>query len=390
MNVLEKIPTLEPLEFNASPKPTIGVEMEIWQVSKKTRSLVSLASEFLERFADEPFVKKELWQSMLEINTRVCNDVREARQDLAGSIARLERVAAEFDAELISSGTHPFDSWRDQDTSPDIRYHRLLDVHQWPAKRLLISGLHVHVGVSSGEKAIAINNSVASYLPHLQALSASSPFWHGSDTGLASCRSKVFEALPKAGLPPYILNWAEFVKLMRTLLNSKTVDSIRDIWWDVRPHLAFGTIEVRMCDAVPTLRENMAIAALIQALIVRLSELYDQGHPLPVLMRWTLVENKWRAIRHGLDAEIIRNEKGDLVNCRDHLYETIELLRPTAERLGSVEFFDFLPKIIEWGNSAMRQRRVFKETGDMKRVVDLLAWEFANNRILEPGMEKDF
>lgn len=373
----------------SSPRPTIGVEMEVWHVDRASRSLKSLASQFLDRFEGEPFIKKELWQSMLEINTRVCNNVREARQDLAGSISRLERVADNLDARLVSAGTHPFDSWRDQEPSPDERYHRLLDVHKWPAKRLLISGLHIHVGVDSGEKAIAVVNSAASYLPHMLALSASSPFWHGADTGLQSCRSKVFEALPKAGLPPYLLNWAEFVKLMRTLLNSRTIDSIRDIWWDVRPHVGFGTVEIRICDALPTLSENMALVAFGQALIVHLAELYDQGHPLPVLMRWTLVENKWRAIRHGLDADLIRNERGDTIHVRDHLYETFELLRPTAQRLGSVADFDHLQTILEKGNSAMRQRGIYQATGDMHKVVDCLAWEFANDRILEPGMEKD-
>jgi carboxylate-amine ligase len=219
------------------------------------------------------------------------------------------------------------------------------------------------------------------------ALSASSPFWHGSDTGLHSCRSKVFEALPKAGLPPYLLNWAEFVKLMRTLLNSGTIDSIRDIWWDVRPHVGFGTVEVRICDALPTLSENMALVAFVQALIVHLGDLYDQGHPLPVLMRWTLVENKWRAIRHGLDAELIRNERGETVPVRDHLHETFELLRPAAERLRATADFDYLKTIMDKGNSAMRQRRVLEVTGEMHKVVDSLAWEFSHDRILEPGME---
>jgi carboxylate-amine ligase len=255
---------------------------------------------------------------------------------------------------------------------------------------LLISGLHVHVGVDSGEKAIAVANSVVSYLPHMVALSASSPFWHSADTGLQSCRSKVFDALPKGGIPPFILNWAEFVRLMRTLLNSGTVDSVRDIWWDVRPHVGFGTVEIRICDALPTLRENIAMVALAQALVVNLGERYDQGHPLPVLNRWTLVENKWRAIRHGLDARLIRNESGDLVPIVDHLRETIELLKPTAERLGSLKELEDINTIIECGNSATRQRRIWEETHDMNRVVDALIWEFGHNQITEPGQEKAF
>ncbi len=388
--MLEKTETIAPLVFNSSPEPTVGVEMEIWLVDKETRGLRSQATEFLEQFKDEIFVKKELWQCMIEINTRVCKDVKEARQDLAGSISRIERVADQLGTRLISTGTHPFNSWREEKTSSDERYHRLLDVHKWPAMRLLISGLHTHVGVESGEKAIAVVNSAVSYLPHMLALSASSPFWHRADTGLDSCRSKVFEALPKAGLPQYVRNWAEFVRLMRTLLNSKTVDSIRDIWWDVRPHLGFGTVEMRICDALPTLSETMALVAFAQALVVHLGDLYDQGHPMPVLTRWTLVENKWRAIRHGLDAEIIRNERGDVVPIMDHLKETIDLLHPTAKKLGAVADLEFCRTILKRGNSSMRQRRVLEETNDMKKVVDCLAWEFANNRIYEPGMEAEF
>lgn len=380
---------MEPLEFNSSPAPTVGVEMEIWLVDKESKQLTSKAFEFLERFEEEAFVKKELWQCMIELNTRVCNDVREARQDLAGSISRLERVADELGTLLVSSGTHPHDTWRDLETMPDKRYERLLSVHAWTARRLLICGLHTHVGVNSADKAIAVVNSVASYLPHMLALSASSPFWHQWDTGLQSSRSKVFEGLPKAGLPPYIRNWAEFVKLMRTLLNSNTIESIREIWWDVRPHIGFGTVEMRICDALPTLNETMALVAFAQTLVVHFCDLYDRGHPLPVLTRWTLVENKWRAIRHGLEAVIIRNERGDVIPIVDHLKETMEHLAPTAERLGAAADLKFLEKIIECGNSAMRQRRVWESTKDWNKVVECLAWEFATNQILEPGMEKD-
>ena len=387
--MLEKTEDIEPLVYNSSPSPTIGVEMEIWLVDKASRRLTSKAQSFLERFQEEPFVKKELWQCMIELNTRVCNDVKEARLDLAGSIARLERAADDLGTQLVSSGTHPYDTWRDLETTSDERYARLLEVHAWTARRLLICGLHAHVGVGSADKAIAVMNSVVSYLPHMLALSASSPFWHQWDTGLQSSRSKVFEGLPKAGLPPYIRNWAEFVKLMRTLLNSHTIQSIREIWWDVRPHIGFGTVEMRICDALPTLNETMALVAFAQTLVVHFCDLYDQGHPLPVLMRWTLVENKWRAIRQGLDAKIIRNERGDVVPIVDHLKETLELLAPTADRLGATADLKYLEKIVECGNSAMRQRRIWEATHDWIKVVDGLAWEFSNNQILEPGMEAD-
>ena len=388
--MLAKAEAVEPLIFNSSPEPTIGVEMELWLVDPETRQLVPRAKDFLDHFQDETFVKKELWQCMVEINTVVCRSVKEARRDLDGCIARLQALARELGVRLISSGTHPISDWRDQIHSEDPRYGRLLNTHRWPASRLLISGLHVHVGVNSGEKAIAIVNSLTSYAPHMLAMSASSPFWHGRDTGLSSGRTKIFEGLPKAGLPHFLLNWAEFVRLMRTLLNSGTIHSIRDVWWDIRPHLGFGTVEVRVCDAMPTLYENIAMVAFVQALVVYLGDLYDQGQKMPMLKNWTLAENKWRAIRYGMQAQVIRNERGELIPMAEHLRETFDVLRPTAERLGSLEEFDRLERMIECGNSCMRQHRVFKASQSMERVVDHLAHEFETNTMLQPGEERSF
>jgi carboxylate-amine ligase len=174
---------------------------------------------------------------------------------------------------------------------------------------------------------------------------------------------------------------------MRTLLNSRTINSIRDVWWDVRPHLGFGTVEVRICDALPTLSENLAVVALVQCLVAHLSNLYDQGHPIPVLKHWTLVENKWRAIRHGFDAEIIRNERGEIVSVVDHLRETIDLLMPTAESLGCQHELASLEDIIEHGNSTMRQRRIWNETRDLSRVVDALISELRNDSLVLPGKD---
>jgi len=359
----------------------------VWIVDPVTRQLVPRSSSFLDRFAEEGFVKRELWQSMVEINTGVCRNVDEVERDLTGSFARLNEVAADIGVQLMSSGTHPFSDYRDQALSEDARYTRLLEVHRWPAARLLICGMHVHVGVDSGEKAIAIVNAMTSYVPHMIALSASSPFWRYGDTGLMSSRSSIFDGLPKAGLPPFILNWTEFTRLMRTLLNSQTIGSIRDVWWDIRPHLGFGTVETRVCDALPTMRENLAMVAMVQALVVHFARLYDQGYPLPLLKHWTQVENKWRAIRHGLDAEIIRNEKGELVPIREHLYETLDLIGPTAASLDAGTRLEDVKLIIENGNSSMRQHRVWDSTHDWKSVVDGLTYELENDRMLKAGEE---
>ena len=211
----------------------------------------------------------------------------------------------------------------------------LVDRCQWPARRLMIFGLHVHVGIESGEKAIAVFNSLTTYLPHLLALSASSPFFNSQDTGLTSCRVKVFESLPTAGLPYRLLNWGEFQRLMTTLVNARAIESIREVWWDVRPHPEFGTVEVRICDGLPTLDDIVAMTAMIQALVVWLGEQYDEGSYLPLQRYWIVRENKWRAARWALDADLIVDEDGRLERLSDGVERLLEALDPVAARLGS-------------------------------------------------------
>src|SRR5438445_8377822 len=204
---------------------------------------------------------------------------------------------------------------------------------QWVARRLQIFGIHVHVGVRSAEKAIAIANALSAYIPHFLALSASSPYWMGQDTGLASSRSKVFESLPTAGLPYQLSGWSEFEDFMETLVSAKAISSIREVWWDVRPHPDFGTIEFRICDGMPTMTEVATAAALSQCLVEWLDSLYERGYTLPVPRSWVVRENKWRAARHGTDAEIIVDDRGSLARITDAIAELEEALAPTAHRL---------------------------------------------------------
>ena len=236
------------ITFNGSPGPTLGVELELQIIDPETKNLVSGAGEIIERSRDEQHVKPELIQSTIELNTDICQNVADVRRELSERIARLLAVCDDLGYEVACAGTHPFAAWSQQQVTPKDRYQMLMDRCQWPARRLMIFGLHVHVGVENGEKAIAVFDSLSTYLPHLLALSASSPFFDSHDTGLASCRAKIFESLPTAGLPYRLLNWAEFQRLMITLVNSKTIETIREIWWDVRPHPDFGTVEIRMCD----------------------------------------------------------------------------------------------------------------------------------------------
>ena len=367
------------IAFNGSPRPTVGVELELQLLDPETMNLVAAAPAILQRTKDLSHVKAELIESTIELNTDVCEDVAAVRRDLAERIRQLLAVADELGYLVACVGTHPFSKWVEQRITDSERYRRLVDQCQWPARRLMIFGVHVHVGVESGEKAIAISNGLTTYLPHLLALSASSPFFNDADTGLASCRSKIFESLPTAGLPYRLLNWAEFQRLMITLVSAKAIESIREIWWDVRPHPNFGTIEVRICDGLPTLDEVMAVTALIQALVVWLGNQYDEGVYLPLHRHWIVRENKWRAARWATDAEIIVDEDGNLERLDESLARLVQAVTPVAKQLGSDVELQGVGAMLRTGLSYRRQRRIYEETGDYEEVMKALVREFREN-----------
>ena len=364
------------ITFNGSPDPTLGVELELQLLDPETKNLVSGAPRILERTEGDGHVKPELIESTIEINTGVCPDVAAVRRDLNGRVGRLLALCDELGYEVASAGTHPFAEWSEQRVTARERYTMLVDRCQWPARRLMIFGLHVHVGVASGEKALAVFNALTTYLPHLLALSASSPFFSGLDTGLTSCRVKLFESLPTAGLPYRLLNWGEFQRLMTTLVNARAIESIREVWWDVRPHPDFGTVEVRICDGLPTLDDVVAMTAMIQALVVWLGEQYDEGSYLPVQRYWIVRENKWRAARWSIDADVIVDEDGRLERLSDAVEALLESLGPVADRLGSRRELDRVGAILRDGPSYRRQLRLYEETGRFTAVVESLVREF--------------
>ena len=365
--------------FHGSERPTLGVEIEV-QVVDEAGALATdtAATKILAELGDAPGFKHELLECTVEVITDICPTVGEARRDLGSKLDRLIEVAEGFGYRILCSGTHPFSAWADQTVSPDPRYHRLIEDCQWTARRLLIFGVHTHVGLRSGEEAIAVANSLATFIPHFLALSSSSPFWQGRDTGLASTRSKVFESLPTAGLPYAMENWGQFQRFMRTLIGAGTIRSIREVWWDIRPHPGLGTIELRICDGIPTMDEICAIVALSQSLVVWLTERYNAGLQLPVHQAWTIRENKWRASRWGLDAEIIRDEEGNLLHLRRSIGDLVERLQPTAEHLGCLHDLERVNDIVERGTSATRQRERFAQTRDLSSVVDLMVDEMKN------------
>ena len=369
------------IDFNSSPTTSLGIEVELGIVDRTTRELVPHASWLLAQIGaghpggEHPKAKHELFECTVEVITGVCRTVSEARADLEATLAPLVELAAGRDLALIGSGTHPTSHWSTLPVTDDERYADLVDRIQWPARRLVIHGVHVHVGVASGEKAIAITNSLALHLPLFLALSASSPFWHGLDTGLASCRTKVFEGLPTAGLPPQLAGWHEFEALMHTLMAAKAIESIREIWWDVRPHPNFGTVELRMCDGLSNLTEVSAIAALAQSLVQWLSDRLDAGEALPSGPDWMIRENKWLAARYGLDAELIVDADGNLRPVRDLVEDLVATLGPVAGRLDCTIELDEVRAILQRGPSYIRQRQVVEAGGSLHDVVDQLVAE---------------
>ena len=367
------------IHFNGSSGPTVGVEVELQIIDPETKNLVSGAPRILERMGDISHVKPELIESTIELNTDPCADVAGVRRDLSERFRSLLALCDELGCELATTGTHPFSRWAEQEITDKERYHLLVNRCQWPARRLMIFGLHVHVGIESGEKAIAIFNSLTTYIPHLLALSASSPYFEGEETGLASCRVKIFESLPTAGLPYRLLNWAEFQRLMITLVNAKAIESVREIWWDIRPHPDFGTVEVRICDGLSTLDEILAMTAMIQALVVWLGDQYDEGEYLPLQRYWIVRENKWRAARWALDADVIVDEEGRLEPLSESIERLVETLEPVSKRLGSQAELLGIREMMRAGPSYARQRRVFADTGDLTQVVDSVVRELKDS-----------
>ncbi len=373
------------IEFRASERASLGVELELTLVDSESGALVSAASAILEELGRghpgglHPKAKHELFESTIEVITGICQTPVEARNDLAATIAEVRGAAEARGLTLMSAGSHPFSLPHEQVVSPDPRYAKLIEEMQWPARRLQIFGLHYHVGVKSAEKSIVVANALQFYLAHLLALSASSPYWEGQDTGLASCRVKVFEGLPTAGLPPVIEDWADFEQFMYTLVSAEAITTIREVWWDVRPHPNFGTVELRICDAMPTLREVAAVGALAQCLVHRIDTHIDADLQVYIPREWTIRQNKWLAARYGLDAKLIVDDEGTRATARDVIAGLIEELIPFAAELGCKAELADVAHILERGPSYERQRSVVRRGGTLVDVVHALSQEFATD-----------
>lgn len=377
------------IEFAGSPGPTLGIELEIQLIDPDTRDLTSQSIGLLkhcQRLGVDG-VKAEITQSMVEVEAGICRDVQECRWLLEKRVAQLRSAASQMGIELCAAGTHPFQRWTDRRIFPSERYRYLLEKFQWLARRLTVYGLHVHVGVESGEKAVAISNAAIRYLPDLLALSASSPYWEGVDTGMQSSRAGVMGSFPISGLPYYFPDWQGFERYCDTLLHTGAITSLKDLYWFIRPSPSYGTLEFRICDGVPTLSETTALVALIQSLVVWIHEgLADGSRSKTISMRryWMAPENLWVAARDGLDGLIIINEDGKRRRISEDILNPMEHLAPVAKRLNSYEELARLEGMIRNGSSAKRQRTVFQETGSMTAVVDALVKELEGDEAVLP------
>ena len=368
------------IDFASSRQSTLGVEWELALVDAETGELASVANEVLRGVAaahpelneddEHPHIKQELLLNTVELVTGICKTVAEAKADLSSSLAAVRDVTDPMGVEVFCAGSHPFSPPQLQPVTDKERYAKLIDRTQWWGRQMVIYGVHVHVGLDRRDKVLPVLDGLVNYFPHFQALSASSPFWGGEDTGYASHRALMFQQLPTAGLPFQFSSWEDYESYVQAMFTTGVIDTLSEIRWDIRPVPNLGTIEMRICDGLATLEEVGAIAALTQCLVDELSTTLDNGGTIPTMPPWHVQENKWRAARYGLEAIIILDADGNEQLVTDHLRETVQRLEPVAAKLGcSAELADVL-KIIERGAGYQRQRRVAAEHGgDLRAVV---------------------
>ena len=366
----------ERIAFNRSQRPTVGVEWEFALVDPETRDLANEAAEVIAEIGETPHVHKELLRNTVEVVTGICRNAGEAMEDLRGTLGVVRPIVRERGMELFCAGTHPFAEWEAAELTDAPRYAELIKRTQWWGRQMLIWGVHVHVGISSANKVMPIITSLLNHYPHLLALSASSPFWDGADTGYASNRAMMFQQLPTAGLPFHFQRWTHFERFVHDQKKTGIIDHMNEIRWDIRPSPHLGTIEVRIFDGVSNIAELGALVALTHCLIVDLDRRLDAGEQLPTMPPWHVQENKWRAARYGLDAEIILDADSNEKLVTDDLDELLNRLYPVATSLGCADELALASSIAANGASYQRQRKVAEEHGgDLRAVVDALTAE---------------
>jgi carboxylate-amine ligase len=350
---------------------TIGVEEEFQIIDPATGELRSHVLELMASGAAAlgEQIKSEMHQSIVEVGTRICGDVEELRAELIRVRSELSSAAERVGLRVAAAGTHPYSNWKDQIISPGERYENIVEELQQLARSLLIFGLHVHIAMPDRSTMIDLMNAVRYFLPHLLALSTSSPFWLGRDTGLKSFRTTVFRRFPRTGVPDHFASWGEYESFVNLLISTGCIDNPKKIWWDVRPHPAFGTLEFRICDVPTRVEETIALAALIQAIVVKLHRLYTRNMGFRLYRRALIEENKWRAARWGIDGKLIDFGKKAEVPMRALALELLEFVDDVVDDLGSRWAVEYVHTILAEGTSADRQLRVYRETGELEAVV---------------------
>jgi carboxylate-amine ligase len=331
-------------------------------------------------------IKPEMIQSMIEVGTGICANIQEARADISRLRCIISSLARKKGLEIAAASTHPFSHWEDQKIFDDDRYKFLVEEIQMVARSLLIFGLHVHVGIPDPERAIHIMNAARYFLPHVLALSTSSPFWLGHNTGLKSYRSEIFKKFPRTDIPDHFDSHASFQRYVDLLVKTGCIDNGRKIWWDVRPHPFFPTLEFRICDIPTRVDDTIAIAGLFQAIVCKLNRLIEKNLGFRLYRRMLVQENKWRAVRYGLDGKMIDFGKQKEVPVRDLIRELLDFVDDVLDDLGSRHEVEHIHTILQRGTSADAQLKVYEDTNDLKAVVDLLILRTMESVPSEEGM----
>lgn len=356
---------------------TLGVEEEFQIIDPETRELKSLITQLIEAHTplDEITLQPELHQSVVEVATGICEDIQEVRRDVVKNRKTAAAIAGRVGMRIGAASTHPFSRWEDQKISDKSRYLQLVEDMQDVARGNLIFGMHVHVGIEDREEAIQVHNQARYFLPHLLALSSSSPFFNGRQTGLQSTRTLLFRRLPRTGIPERFRSYSEFEAFVATLVNTGCMDDGRRIWWDLRPHAVYSTLEFRVCDLPPLVDDVVAIAALVQALVAKLTWLHRNNMSFKMHPRPMIDENKWRAARYGVHGKLIDWGRKEAVDFGLLAEEFLAFVDDVVDDLGSRKELEGISAIIQRGTSADRQLKVFEETGDLKAVVDQILAE---------------
>jgi carboxylate-amine ligase len=355
-------------------KFTLGIEEEYQVIDPITRELISHDQQIVINASKvlNDQVKAEMHEAVVEVGTNICNDIQDARQQITHLRKSVATFAGDLGYKIGAAGTHPFSKWETQMITPNPRYHEIIDELQDTARSNLIFGLHVHVGMEDKNMAMHLVNAMRYFLPHLYALSTNSPFWEGRNTGFKSFRSKVFDKFPRTGIPGVFDNYAQYENYVNLLVKTKCIDNPKKIWWDIRIHPIFPTIEVRICDVPLTVDETICIAALIQALVAKLHKLRMHNLNFMIYHRALINENKWRAGRYGIDGKMIDFGLEKEVETKLLMREFVEFVDDVLDELGSRKEVEYVFEILKNGTGADRQLKVFEETKDLVKVVDFI------------------